>query len=118
MSQSGLGFSFRRGKKSGLNNTAIKNGSLNFTVDTKELYVDIDDTRLEISSVEFYNTEEEITSITTPGNKLYVAKDTNRIMTYSNGSWIYVSSSSGGAFYGTCSTGAGTATKAVTVYPQ
>ena len=105
-SQNVLTFGFRRGTKNGLINAPVLNGSLNFTTDTEEMYVDIDDRRLTISSVEFYETEDEIKSITNPGEKLYVANNTKRILAYSaeQSEWIYVSSSSGGVFYGTCST--------------
>ena len=85
-------FRFKRGTKDGLNHLAIDNGSLNFTVDTKEFYVDIDDRRLAITSVEFYNTEAEIKALTNIGDKMYVALDTKRILAFDKDTseWIYL----------------------------
>lgn len=74
-------FGFRRGSKENLNNTAIKNGTLNFTKDTKEMFVDIDDQRIQISSVVFNGgTEDEIKAIIDPSNKLYLASDTFKLL--------------------------------------
>ena len=85
-------FSFRRGKKAGINHTPVKNGSLNFTTDTEEMYVDIDDKRLNISGVKFLNTEAEIRALPVIGDKIYVARDTGKIMAYdSDNGWVYLS---------------------------
>ena len=97
-------FRFKRGTKDGLNHLPIDNGSLNFTVDTEEFYVDIDDKRLTISSVEFYNTEADIKALTNPGDKIFVAKNTRRILAFDpiTEQWIYLSSS--GLMLGACDT--------------
>lgn len=74
-------FGFRRGSKENLVNTAIKNGTLNFTKDTKELFVDIDDKRIQISSIIFNGgTEDQIRAIENPSNKLYLASDTFKLL--------------------------------------
>jgi len=108
-------FRFKRGTKDGLEHLAVENGSLNFTIDTQEFYVDIDDRRLTISGVEFYNTEAEIKALTIPGDKIYVAKNTRRILAYDKvqEDWIYLSSS--GLSIGTCSTLGDVKDKVVTI---
>lgn len=110
-----IDFSFRRGTKDGLENTPIKNGSLNFTVDTEEFYVDIDDERLTIKDVKFYDTEAEILVLDNPGDKLYVAKDTKRIFMYDYDSseWICVYNDSRNIYYGDCDSAADSRIKLV-----
>ena len=95
-------FKFKRGTRDGVNHTPINNGSLIFATDTQEFFVDIDDQRLVISGVEFYPTENDIKSIEVPGDKLYVAFNTRRILTYNRttSEWIYVSG--GGIAIGEC----------------
>lgn len=112
-----LNFGFRRGSKAGVPHTPQKNGFFIFTTDTEEMYVDIDDKRLTISGVVVCDSEEDIRDVETPGDKLYVAKNTKRIMTYNHDTseWIYVSTAGGGVFYGTCNTSGSDQTKIVTI---
>ena len=88
---SNVDFSFRRGSRSGIDHAPIKNGSFNIAVDTEEMVVDIDDTRVDISSVVYKEDEAAIRAITNPGNKLYIAEDTEKAMVYINNEWTYVS---------------------------
>ena len=108
-------FKFKRGTRDGVNHTPVDNGSLVFATDTQEFYVDIDDTRLVLSGVEFYPTENDIKAITVPGDKLYVAFNTRRILTYNRttSEWIYVSG--GGMAVGECTTAANEQNKTVTL---
>ena len=108
-------FKFKRGNKAGLGNLGIEDGSLIFTVDTEEFYVDIDDHRLTINGVVFYNTETEIKALTNPADKIYVAKNTRRILAYdkTNSKWIYLSSS--GTAFGFCNSEAASQIKEVTL---
>ena len=115
MQTANVDFSFRRGTKDGLNNTPIKNGSLNFTADTEEFYVDIDDRRLTIKDVKFYDTEAEIKLLDNPGDKLYIAKDTKRIFMYDYdiSTWICIYNDSKNVFYGDCESAADSRIKVV-----
>lgn len=115
MQTANVDFSFRRGTKDGLNNTPIKNGSLNFTADTEEFYVDIDDQRLTIKDVKFYDTEAEIKLLDNPGDKLYIAKDTKRIFMYDYdiSTWICIYNDSKNVFYGYCESDANSRIKVV-----
>lgn len=74
-----LDYRFRRGNFSALKKTAILHGSLNFTQDTRELFVDIEDKRIKISDL-VLSTEPQIVSMTEPENKLYLAIDTFKLM--------------------------------------
>lgn len=74
-----LDYRFRRGNLSALKKTAILNGSLNFTQDTREFFVDIEDKRIKISDL-VLSTEPQIVSMTEPENKLYLAVDTFKLM--------------------------------------
>ena len=89
---SNIDFSFRRGTKDGLDRAVIKNGSLNFSTDTEEMMVDIDNKRLNVSSVIHKATEAEIRAIENPGAKLYIAEDTGKLL-YNDGTWKYASGS-------------------------
>ena len=108
-------FRFKRGTRDGVNHTPIQNGSLIVTTDTQEFFVDIDDRRIALSGVEFYATENDIKSITAPGDKLYVAFNTRRILTYNHttSEWIYVSG--GGIAVGECLSNADEQNKVVTL---
>lgn len=88
-----IDFSFRRGTKDGLDRAVIKNGSLNFSTDTEEMMVDIDNKRLNLSSVVHKENEAAIRSVENPGDKLYIAEDTRKLMYNLNGVWYYASGS-------------------------
>jgi hypothetical protein len=79
-------FSFRRGPKSDLNNTAMQNGSLNICTDTDELFADIDGRRIPLSGIIIYDTESEIFALTDPEPVLYYAKNT-KIVYWIGGSY-------------------------------
>ena len=71
-----IDFGFRRGTKVGLDASAILNGTFNVCKDTRQLFVDIDDERVEISDFVSNLTEDEIFALENPLNKLYLASDT------------------------------------------
>lgn len=85
-----IDFSFRRGTKVGLDKAAIKNGSLNFSTDTEEMFVDIDGRRLCFQSVVLKDTEEEIFQVEYPGDKLFIARNTGKMYIYTDGQWKFV----------------------------
>lgn len=80
-----------KGLESSLASTAIENGKLRFTTDTRRLYLDLVDgtssSRLQISDVEDSLTEEEILSILAPLPKIYVSTDTHRAFVNSDLTW-------------------------------
>lgn len=110
-----IDFSFRRGLKVGVENAPIKNGSLNFTVDSEEMFVDVDDKRLIISSVIFKETEADIRAIEVPGDKLYIATANKTMMMYDpdDQSWVYISDNTN-MYYCTCTSNTDAQVKVVT----
>lgn len=88
-----LDFFFRRGTKAGLNNTPIKNGSFNICKDTCEMYVDIDNMRIPIKSINRNYTEEEIINGSIQSYSediIYISTDTNAGYILSVASGLFV----------------------------
>ena len=108
-------FRFKRGVKRNIATLGIEDGSLIFTLDTGEFYIDIDGKRLFIDDIVFYDTETEIKNITTPADKLYIAKNTRRMLVYDrvNSKWIYLSNP--GLVIGTCDTAGDVPEKVITI---
>ena len=75
-----IDFGFRRGSKEALDTTAIANGTWNIAVDKCELYVDVDNVRLPLTSVLVFDKEEEIYAIASPVRKFYYAIDTSNFL--------------------------------------
>lgn len=76
-----IDFKFRRGYSDSFKNTPILNGSLNFLKDTRQFFVDVDDSRFEISSIIFDGgTEAEIRALPIPENKIYITSDTFKLL--------------------------------------
>ena len=64
------------------------NGQIIVSRDSKSLYVDLDDERIEITDWIDINTEENLLAILTPlTNKYYYTKDNNKIWRYINNDW-------------------------------
>lgn len=81
-----------KGYLSSLKNTPIaKEGILRFTLDSRQLFLDNDSTRFEISDFIKDYTETEIRSILAPLPKFYYAKDTHKILYNDGTGWIVVS---------------------------
>lgn len=79
-------FRVSKGVQSALANTDIAEGTLRFTTDTHELYVDIDDaTRVHISSFITIATESALANISAPiTSKLYYVTETNLLYHYNS----------------------------------
>ena len=76
-----IDFRFRRGFLDSFLRTPIKNGSINFIKDSKELYVDVDNTRIKISSIVYDGgTEADIRALIAPENKIYISSDTFKLL--------------------------------------
>lgn len=76
-----IDFRFRRGYADAFKNTPILNGSLNFVKDQRRFFVDVDDSRFEISDIVFDGgTEAEIRALPVPENKLYISSDTFKLL--------------------------------------
>lgn len=88
-----IDFKFRYGKKQALNNTSIQNGTFNFTIDTREFFVDIKNHRFKISDLVF-DLEENIRFLTNPETKPYIAIDTFKILWFDRVSmnWVVIGS--------------------------
>lgn len=86
-------FGFRRGNREALDNTAIKHGTFNICKDTRELFVDIDGSRIQIASIVMDGkTEEEIRAIISPEKKVYIASDTMRFLIFNQSQlrWVVI----------------------------
>ena len=80
---SNLDYTFRYGTREELERSKVLNGSFNICYDTSEMYIDIVDKRLAISSIVIYDSENEIRSLTTyDANKVYFARDTYNLLYY------------------------------------
>ena len=71
-----IDFGFRRGSKAGLDASAIANGTFNVCKDTRQLFIDIDNQRIEITDFISDYTEDEIFNLESPLDKLYLSTDT------------------------------------------
>ena len=78
-----------KGLYSSLSSTDIENGKLRITTDTRQLFLDDNDTRIEITDFNKEYTEEEVLNILAPLSKFYYTKDTHRLMYYNDGIWVY-----------------------------
>ena len=79
-----------RGYQSSLDKTNIEDGKIRFTMDTSQLFIDIDSERKEITDFIKGKTEQEIRSIIAPLPKFYFSSDTHKFL-YNNGNeWIVV----------------------------
>ena len=77
-----------KGFESSLSKTAIGDGILRFTIDTRELYLDQNGTRIKISDIESSYTEEKIFEILAPLPKIYIASDTHRAYINTGTEWV------------------------------
>lgn len=76
-----IDFKFRRGFLDALRLTPIKNGTFNITKDSRELFIDIDNTRIKIASIIYdAGSEANIKSLVVPENKIYLASDTFNLL--------------------------------------
>lgn len=71
-----IDFAFHRGTRKGLDASPIENGVFNICKDTRQLFIDIDDQRIEISDFVSNLKEEEILALENPLDKLYLSNDT------------------------------------------
>ena len=125
-----------KGLKSALSSLSVSDGKLRLTTDTSELFYDDGTNRIKISDVVTGQTENEIKSLSSPLQKLYLASDTHRLFTFdedgncqtlnsdvavSAGKWsvarningMIVDGSSNVANYAVCSTDASVSEKVV-----
>lgn len=79
-----------------LNTLSKSEGQVVVSKDSKSLYVDLNDERIEITDWIDVDTEENLLAILSPLiNKYYYTKDTNKIWRYINSEWICINDSSG-----------------------
>ena len=79
-----------KGNRSSLEQTSVEEGTIRFTKDTSELFIDSDGTRHQITDVVKGYTEAEIKSLLAPIPKIYLSKDTHKFLIYLSGKWIVV----------------------------
>jgi hypothetical protein len=81
-------FRFIKDLKVNIDNNSPLKQAIIFSTDTKELFVDINNSRMQISDIIIVNTEEELTSILAPiSNKFYYVISKNRFFRFSEGEW-------------------------------
>ena len=82
--------------KASLQSTDVTNGSMYFVDDTKELFVDFNSQRIEVTDILILNHDSERTSILfTPLNKFYFVLDTQILWFYKDGSWYQITTTWG-----------------------
>lgn len=70
----------------------ISNGTLNYTSDTHDLFLDVAGNRIKISDWIILNTDAERLSLTNPiEDKLYMVEETHALWSYKNGWWSLLS---------------------------
>ena len=85
-----IDFGFRRGNREALDNTSIKNGTMNFCKDTREMFVDVDGIRIQISDIVFDgSTEAEIKALLSPERKVYISSDTMKFLVFNQKAFIH-----------------------------
>lgn len=71
-----------RGRRSTIDNTSVEDGKFRFAVDTHELFIDVKNTRIQITDIEMGYTYKDMIAIPNPLPKLYLTTDTNRFYSY------------------------------------
>ena len=71
-----------RGRRSTIDNVAVEDGKFRFAVDTNELFIDVKNTRIQITDIEMGYTYKDMIAIPNPLPKLYLTTDTNRFYSY------------------------------------
>lgn len=81
---------FSKGFRSSLETSPIDNGTFKVATDTKQLFVDLDGERIELSDIVTGLTESEILDIWAPLPKVYLSSDTNKLYHYTQSGWAVV----------------------------
>ena len=71
-----------RGRRSTIDNLSVEDGKFRFAVDTHELFIDVKNTRIQITDIEMGYTYKDMIAIPNPLPKLYLTTDTNRFYSY------------------------------------
>lgn len=71
-----------RGRRSTIDNLGVEDGKFRFAVDTHELFIDVKNTRIQITDIEMGYTYKDMIAIPNPLPKLYLTTDTNRFYSY------------------------------------
>ena len=66
----------------------IKEGQFLMTTDTKSIFYDLGDKRIQLTDILEIDTEQERQALIAPVNKFYFVKDTGALWRYNNGTWI------------------------------
>ena len=77
-----------KGYQSSLDETPIEEGKIRWTVDTAQLFLDHDDTRMEITDFVKGLTEEKIRSTLAPLPKIYLSSDTHKLLIFNGSDWL------------------------------
>lgn len=66
----------------------IKEGQFLMTTDTRSIFYDLGDSRIQLTDILEIDTENERQALIAPVNKFYFVKDTGELWRYSNGDWL------------------------------
>lgn len=84
-----------KGTESELSTTPVKDGKLRFTTDTGKVFLDVGNSRREISDLVKKYTENQIKAITDPFDKIYISSDTHKLFIYTSKGWVVCGESNG-----------------------
>ena len=71
-----------RGSRETIDKTSVEDGKFRFAVDTRELFIDVRNSRLQITDIIRDYTYKDMIAIPNPLPKLYLTTDTNRFYSY------------------------------------
>lgn len=81
-------FKFIKALKSNIDKNSPLDQAIIFSTDTKELFVDVEKTRLQISDIIIYEKETDLDDILAPiSNKFYYVAESNKFFRYTDGEW-------------------------------
>lgn len=66
----------------------LKEGQFLMTTDTKSIFYDLGDSRIQLTDILEISTESERQALVAPVNKFYFVKDTGALWRYNNGTWL------------------------------
>lgn len=66
----------------------IKEGQFLMTTDTRSIFYDLGDSRIQLTDILEIETEEQRQALIAPVNKFYFVKDTGALWRYHNGEWL------------------------------
>lgn len=73
-----------------LNQLEVQNGQIIFVEDTKNIYLDMDNRRVQYNNFTTFETDEERNSLSGSGDGLYFVEETNALWLLDDGHWLRI----------------------------